>query len=556
MFYKFFFAALLLILVTALQLPAGEIHPLEPADTSSPQATYRYFHEQMNRAYDAHLKSSYHDTAVESSVQKAMKCLDLAEVAKADREITGIEKALLLKEVIDRISTPPFSEIPDAAQVNNNKIDFYDLPHTAIRIVRKPEGPRKGEFLFSSETVEDVMVFYNRVKHLPYKPGSSIGAYEDYLSQPGPMIPKLLTRHLPQWMKIRVWGVAVWKHFFLMFAFIAIGAAIFFLNRFICEINEKETASNFFRTSRSLIVPMAMLILLLILKYFAEEQIGITGQVWLTFKAFIRFVFIFVLAWAILSVGKGITEAIIVSRRVQRSEIDANVMRMLFRIVTIIILFVVLLNASEYFGISLTAVFASAGLVGMAAALAARETISNIFGGISLLLDHPFSMGDYITLDTGERGRVLEVGLRSTRILTRDDIQITIPNSIITNTKIVNESAPRKSSRVRIQVGVAYGSDIERVEEVLLKTASEEPLVKKTPPPAIMLRRFGASSVDFELLCYNARAEDRGLLVHTLYWSIYMAFKEAGIVIPFPQRDIHIKNEGGFIAGEGHGHEQ
>jgi MscS family membrane protein len=556
MFYRIFLFTLLLTLIPVYHVSANDIHPLEPADTSSPQDTYRYFIEQMNKAYDAQLNSSYHNAGVKKFISKAMKCLDLSEVANADRGITGIETVLLLKEVIDRIPTPTFDEIPDLARVKRDKIDFYVVPHTAIRIMLKPDGPRKGEFLFSSTTVEDAMEFYNQVKYLPYKPGSSVRAYEYYLSQPGPMIPKSLMKHLPPWMTFRIWGAAIWQHLTLLFAFLMIGAFIFGLNRFVRVEDKTESENNFFWTLRRLLVPVSLLTLLLLLKYFAEEQIGITGHVWVSFKNIVRFVYVIILAWAISTVGKGITEAVIKSKRTKRTGIDPNIMRMLFRLLTILILFLVLLNASEYFGISVNAVFASAGLVGMAAALAARETISNIFGGISLLLDHPFKNGDYITIDTGERGKVLQVGLRSTRILTRDDIQITIPNSIITNTKIVNESAPRDDSRVHIKVGVAYGSDLLKVEEILLRLASEEKLVKKTPAPSVMLRGFGTSSVDFELLCYAYWAAEKGLLVHSLNWSIYMAFKESDIVIPFPQRDIHIKNGGSSIADKVLTHEQ
>ena len=106
-------------------------------------------------------------------------------------------------------------------------------------------------------------------------------------------------------------------------------------------------------------------------------------------------------------------------------------------------------------GISLTAVFASAGLVGLALALAARETIANFFGGINILIDRPFRTGDYIILDSGERGEVIEVGLRSTRINTRDDVQISIPNSVITDAKIINENVPENRFRVRIKIDVA-----------------------------------------------------------------------------------------------------
>ena len=176
MLKKISLAALLLILIPMFHLSASEIHPLEPADTSSPRATYGYFIEQMNIAYAAHLQSSYHDVEVKNTVLKAMKCLDLSEVAKADRENIGIETALLLKEVIDRIATPPLDQIPDVALVKNKEIDLYVLPHTDIRIQKISDGPRKGEFLFNSQTVEETMEFYNRVNHLPYKPGASVDA--------------------------------------------------------------------------------------------------------------------------------------------------------------------------------------------------------------------------------------------------------------------------------------------------------------------------------------------------------------------------------------------
>jgi len=217
-------------------------------------------------------------------------------------------------------------------------------------------------------------------------------------------------------------------------------------------------------------------------------------------------------------------------------------MRMFFRLGTIGIILLLLWNVSEYFGIPLTAVFTSAGIFGMAVAFAARETLENLFGGASLLLDRPFRTGDYITLDTGERERVINVGLRSTRIMTRDDIQITIPNSLITNSKIVNESAPKSDFRVRLQVGVAYGTDIDHVEAVLLSVANDEKMVKRKPVPTVRLRGFGRSCLKVELLCRVYWARDRGRLLHRLYRSTYTAFQEAGIEIPYPQRDIRIQS--------------
>lgn len=195
--------------------------------------------------------------------------------------------------------------------------------------------------------------------------------------------------------------------------------------------------------------------------------------------------------------------------------------------------------------INVTPLLASAGIAGVAVALAAKETLSNFFGGITILLDRPYKVGDFIILDSGERGEVVEIGMRSTRIMTRDDIQISIPNSIITSTKVINESAPEPRFRVRIKIGVAYGSDVDQVEEVLLTAARGNALVAPEPEPRVRFRNFGDSSLDFELLCWAQQPQDKGLLVHQLNRAIYKAFDQTGIVIPFPQRDVHMHSPPG-----------
>ena len=190
--------------------------------------------------------------------------------------------------------------------------------------------------------------------------------------------------------------------------------------------------------------------------------------------------------------------------------------------------------------INITPLLASAGIAGIAVALAAKETLSNFFGGVSVFLDQPFRTGDYIILDSGERGEVVDIGLRSTRILTRDDVQISIPNSVIANTKVINESAPEPRFRVRIKIGVAYGTDVDKLETILLSIARSNPLVVSHPEPRVRFRTFGDSSLDFELLCWAHRPHDKGKLVHELNRGVYNSLNEAGITIPFPQRDVHI----------------
>ncbi len=194
--------------------------------------------------------------------------------------------------------------------------------------------------------------------------------------------------------------------------------------------------------------------------------------------------------------------------------------------------------------LNITPLLASAGILGVAVALAAKDTLSNFFGGISIFVDRPYKIGDYIVLEGGERGEVTDIGIRSTRMMTRDDVLISIPNSIIANTKIINESAPEPRYRIRIPIGVAYGSDIDLVENTLLDVVRGNSNVVGEPEPRIRFRAFGDSALNFELLCWIKQPALRGLTLHELNSSIYKAFAAAGIKIPFPQRDLHIYREG------------
>ena len=192
--------------------------------------------------------------------------------------------------------------------------------------------------------------------------------------------------------------------------------------------------------------------------------------------------------------------------------------------------------------INVTGLVASAGIVGLALSFAAQDTLSHLFAGVAILADRPYRIGDFIVLDTGERGKVTSIGLRSTRLMTRDDVEISIPNGVMGSAKIVNESGGGDSNyRIRAAVGVAYGSDVDKVLEVLERVASETDGLCDEPAPRVRFRVFGASSLDFELLAWISDPSARGLRVHELNCGIYAAFAKEGIQIPFPQQDVWIK---------------
>ncbi len=185
---------------------------------------------------------------------------------------------------------------------------------------------------------------------------------------------------------------------------------------------------------------------------------------------------------------------------------------------------------------------ASAGILGIAVGLGARDTVANFFAGVLILADAPYRVGDFIVLDTGERGQVTHIGLRSTRLLTRDDIEITIPNAVMGNIKVINETGgPDPKHRIRIQVACAYGSDIDQVKQVLLEVAEGQEEVCRDPEPRVRFRTFGASGLDLELLAWVDEPVLRGRVTDALNTSVYRRFADERIEIPYAKQDLYVK---------------
>lgn len=221
----------------------------------------------------------------------------------------------------------------------------------------------------------------------------------------------------------------------------------------------------------------------------------------------------------------------------------------------VILVKLVVFGSSVYLGMlawktDITAWLASAGIVGIAVGFAAKDSLANFFAGIFIIADAPYKLGDFIQLDE-LRGRVTHIGIRSTRILTRDDIEINIPNSVIGNGKIVNETGgPHSKERVAVPVSVAYGSDVDQVRDVLIKTPLGVANVCEHPEPLIFFQSFGASGLDFEVLCWIDDPALRENVVSAINFRIYKALAQADIEIPYSKHDVFIKTFPGMEPNE------
>ena len=204
-----------------------------------------------------------------------------------------------------------------------------------------------------------------------------------------------------------------------------------------------------------------------------------------------------------------------------------------------------LFAALSIWAVDVTPLLASAGIVGIAVGFAAKDTVANFFGGLALYFDRTYELGDYVVLDSGEAGTVVKVGIRSTTIRTRDDVMVTVPNAVLNSATIRNESAPKRDKRIRVSVGVAYGSDIDEVEEILTAVAAEEDLVLESPRPRVRFIRFGESALEYQIRCWVPSPTRETKARHHLNRAIYERFDEAGVEIPFPQRDVTLHTADG-----------
>lgn len=192
--------------------------------------------------------------------------------------------------------------------------------------------------------------------------------------------------------------------------------------------------------------------------------------------------------------------------------------------------------------IDMTAWLASAGIIGIAVGFAAKDTLANLFSGVFIMADSPYKLGDYVVIDESVRGKITHMGIRSTRLLTRDDVEVTIPNSLMGNSKVINESGgPHEKYRIRISVDVAYGSDLDQVASIIENIAEAEPEVCDTPEPRVRYRTFGHSGINLELLAWVEEPELRGKVVHLLIMAIYKGLCQEGIEIPYSKQELFIK---------------
>lgn len=278
--------------------------------------------------------------------------------------------------------------------------------------------------------------------------------------------------------------------------------------------------------------------------YLLAEPLGLAVGVDFAWRATVLALLVLVWTISLVRLGRRLSKVL------TSGDAEDAVVPIFQNIWTAIVVAVAVYLLLWLYRVDVTPLLASAGILGIVLGFAARDAIANFFGSVALFFDGTYKVGDYVVLESGERGRVEDISIRSTVLRTRDDVLVTVPNSVLNNARITNESAPSRDYRIRVGLGVAYGTDLDRAEASLLEVAADNSLVLDDPSPRVRFRGFGDSAVDTELLCWVADPVLRGRVTHQLVKAIHTAFAAEGIEIPFPQRDVHVARDDGRAGSE------
>ncbi|MCP2520489.1 mechanosensitive ion channel family protein [SCandidatus Aminicenantes bacterium Aminicenantia_JdfR_composite] len=224
-----------------------------------------------------------------------------------------------------------------------------------------------------------------------------------------------------------------------------------------------------------------------------------------------------------------------------KSTADDRLIPLIEKILKALVIILAIIFIFDAWNINIGPILATAGIAGVALALAVKESLANIIGGVQLVLDKTFKVGDKVQLESGEVGVILDIGLRTTKLKTYDNEVIYIPNSYLANSKIKNYSQPDLSQRVNVEFGVEYGSDPEKVKKVVVDAIKKINTVLEDPPPEVIFTNLSDFSLDFIARAWVKNYNDAFSTSLKMREAIYDALNKANIGIPFPTRTIYVK---------------
>jgi len=277
------------------------------------------------------------------------------------------------------------------------------------------------------------------------------------------------------------------------------------------------------------------------IKELLNLKLIVTDNYNLTVYSLVIVIVILLLTYVLLKALQRIFKSLITHKKLEASSGYS-----IFLIIKYIIWVLILIISLDTLGLKISILLASFAALLVGVGLGLQQLFNDISSGIVLLIEQSIRVGDIIELDDGRIGKVLSIDLRTSVIKMRDDIVAIIPNSKLVNDIIVNWSQINESTRFYVQVGVAYGSNVELVRSLLLKSVIHHPNIEKKPEPFVRFVDFGNSSLDFQVFFWVTKSFVIETIKSDVRFQINKLFAENQITIPFPQSDVYIKEYPGL----------
>jgi len=500
---------------------------LPPPDTSNPRATLKTFIDYCNEFHRLTAADRYFDRRSPHHrplIRGILDCLDTSELPDYARDDIASESAACLKEILDRVALPPFEDVPDIEAIEAaggpGELSRWNIPGTRIVIARVEEGPQKHEYLFTPGTIGRAMERYEEIELLDYRttgPEISKGLYRWYASAPGhPMIAVIVDR-LPEWTRERAFGLAIWQWAGLVLALLITVLVMMLAYRLerLLAVRWCERAP--FRYGLTIILFVGAALVPLGFKYFVENALTIRGTLLYVASFSANFVALLGATIVVFGAGGRIAVIIIASPRVTTKGLNAQLIRIACKLASIVVAVIIFLEGGHFLGIPVTTLLASAGVGGLAVALAAQDTLKTLFGTIMLLADKPFRVGERIIFGKYD-GVVEDIGLRSTRIRLLTGHQAHIPNDELARTDIENVSQRphiRRTATIEMPSDTPVAKVKRALQIVRMAVDNHEGMVEDFPP-RIFLRDMNESSIGILMIYWYHPAN---------YWD-YLEFSE------------------------------
>jgi MscS family membrane protein len=538
------------------QAPAAESAPERAPTpsmvrTDSPRQTLASFlrlRDELEAALGAYRQETtiLHAVRLADLTEQMRSLFDFSEVPVASRQQIGGETGAYVLDILGRIGLPNLDDVPDLAVVEAEGLTRYAVPDTPLRITRIEEGPRAGEFLFSAQTVDTAPRFYRGIAGLPLRSSLPIESWISEVRQlTGPMIPAVLVAAVPDFMKQPVLGTPIWKILAVILVVLLAVLVLAFLHRVIAASRPGRKRAALWRRTLS---PLAIIAAAFAIWRFSAIQINVSGQFAWALDVAMTIVGYLGLAWAIWLVSLALFETIVRSKDFPEENLDADMLRLVARIVGVAGIVFVLAMGAQTMGLPVVSVLAGLGIGGLAVALAIRPTLENLIGGFILYLDKPIRVGDFCNFGT-QSGTVERIGVRSTQIRALDRTLITVPNAQFADMQIVNWARCDQMLIEQI-VRLRYETSGDQLRFVLAKIREMFHAHPRIDDETVRVRlaTYGPSSLDVLIRVYAKTRE----------WNDFFAVKEdvllrvkeiveqSGTGFAFPSQTLYLGKDAGL----------